>query len=241
MTRHRRSTFQDGAVARSMTGALNGLLLLIALITIVVPLTVTLATSREELADKPSAHDDRPDLDATPTPRPKPTTSAVPPPPPDGDGGGSAVPPAAVGPQVPQGSPGPASPPSPQLPTMASSGPQQDAPAPVVWTCNSLLGCANQLRAANGVSPLVPSSALDSFAQQCADRVAGTGIYSYSASGPPGTSPWREHITYGYWSEAAVSSALLGSDYHRAAILDPSYTAMGVASSGAWWCQELGG
>jgi len=69
------------------------------------------------------------------------------------------------------------------------------------------------------------------------DRISRVGY-------PAGT--WAENVAAGYGSAAGVIEGWMGSDGHRENILDPSFTAIGVASAQAsdgtlYWTMVLAG
>jgi uncharacterized protein YkwD len=107
---------------------------------------------------------------------------------------------------------------------------------------NSVLVCVNQARAARGIAPLSSNGTLNAASQSCAERMAASGQMTHSSGPPAGYSTWGENIARGYPSASSVFEAWMGSDGHRANILNPSYTQMGLGyvASGNWWCQQFG-
>lgn len=135
-------------------------------------------------------------------------------------------------------SPTPAAvPPAPPPPAEAEPAPPPDP------TCASdVLTCVNEARAANGIAPLAANPTLDGAAQSCADRMAASGQMTHSTDHPAGFSWWGENIAQGYGSAAAVFAGWMGSEGHRANILNPAYSQMGIGyAAGDWWCQQFGG
>jgi len=123
------------------------------------------------------------------------------------------------------------------------AAPAAPAPAPPSATCtNDVLTCVNLARSARGLSPLAANGTLTAAAQSCAERMAASGKMTHSAGPPAGFSTWGENIAVGYPSASSVFDAWMGSDGHRANILNPSYTRMGMGyvASGFWWCQQFG-
>ena len=110
-----------------------------------------------------------------------------------------------------------------------------------------LLNLVNAARAQAGVPALTLSAELNS----AASVRAGELVASFSHTRPDGTE-WHtvsgsargENIAYGYGSTQAVFDGWMGSDGHRANILNPNYTIMGggcYSSSGTYyWCQLFG-
>ena len=105
-----------------------------------------------------------------------------------------------------------------------------------------MLTCVNLARADHGLSPLAANSTLTAAAQSCAERMAASGTMTHSTSPPAGFSTWGENIAMGYRSASSVFEGWMASAGHRANILNPSYTQMGIGhvASGSWWCQQFG-
>jgi uncharacterized protein YkwD len=63
------------------------------------------------------------------------------------------------------------------------------------------------------------------------------------AAVPTGFTRWGENIAHGYGSGVSVFNAWMGSAGHRANILNPAFTNMGLGyvASGNWWCQQFAG
>ncbi len=106
---------------------------------------------------------------------------------------------------------------------------------------SDVLTCVNQIRAFYGLHPLSSNGTLNSAAQACAERMAASGQMTHS-SYPGGWSSWGENIAEGYGSLVAVFNAWMASPGHRANILRPGFTQMGIGhvSAGSWWCQQFG-
>jgi uncharacterized protein YkwD len=264
MSKHlRRATFRSSSTGVPLTAPMSGLLIGIGILTVVLPISLgALSGAGDALALAPRWAQEflpGPILQQTPT------ASPTPPPPPSGDATGprSGVDDDAdeaddAGAQnPPQAAPRDTAPPATKIPSAAkpappaadapaAATPEPQAPAPSpVGGCGDVLGCVNQLRAANGIPPLSANGALTAFAENCVGRLASTGVFEYSYNGPAGFGLWREHIAAGYWSASSVVDAWMSSSWHAAALLDPAYTQMGIAVAdgpgGPWWCQELGG
>ena len=107
---------------------------------------------------------------------------------------------------------------------------------------SDVLTCVNQIRAYYGLHALSNNSSLNATAQACADRMAASGQMTHSAY-PGGWSTWGENIAEGYGSSVSVFNAWMASPGHRANILRPTFTQMGLGrvSAGNWWCQQFGG
>jgi len=116
-------------------------------------------------------------------------------------------------------------------------------PGPGAPVCASdVLTCVNQIRAYYGLRSLSSNASLNTGAQACAERMASSGQMTHSAY-PGGWSRWGENIAEGYGSSVAVFNAWMASPGHRANILRPTFTQMGIGhvSAGSWWCQQFGG
>jgi len=124
-----------------------------------------------------------------------------------------------------------------------SSGGARFVAGPGAPVCASdVLTCVNQIRAFYGLHSLSSNGSLNSTAQACADRMAASNQMTHSAY-PGGWSTWGENIAEGYGSSVSVFNAWMNSPGHRANILRPTFTQMGLGhvSAGAWWCQQFGG
>lgn len=88
---------------------------------------------------------------------------------------------------------------------------------------------------------LSSNGTLNSYSQSCADRLAAAGLPLVHSSPTPGFGWWGENIAYGYGSQASVFNAWMNSPGHRANILRPQFTYMGLGfAPGNWWCQQFG-
>jgi uncharacterized protein YkwD len=103
-----------------------------------------------------------------------------------------------------------------------------------------VLTLVNVERANAGLAPLAASGSLDNASKTHASWMAATGRFEHS-SYPGGT--WGENIAKGYGSAASVVAGWMGSPGHRANILNPAYTQMGIGyvAAGNYWCQQFGG
>ena len=124
-----------------------------------------------------------------------------------------------------------------------SSGGGHFVAGPGAPVCASdVLTCVNQIRAYYGLHSLSSNGSLNATAQACADRMASSGQMTHSAY-PGGWGTWGENIAEGYGSSVSVFNAWMASPGHRANILRPTFTQMGLGhvSAGSWWCQQFGG
>ncbi len=124
-----------------------------------------------------------------------------------------------------------------------SAGGGHSVAAPGAPVCASdVLTCVNQIRAYYGLHSVSSNSSLNATAQACADRMAASGQMTHSAY-PGGWGTWGENIAEGYGSSVSVFNAWMASPGHRANILRPAFTQMGLGhvSAGSWWCQQFGG
>ena len=124
-----------------------------------------------------------------------------------------------------------------------SSGGAHFVAGPGAPVCASdVLTCVNQIRAYYGLHSLSSNGSLNATAQACAERMASSGQMTHSTY-PGGWSTWGENIAEGYGSSVAVFNAWMASPGHRANILRPTFTQMGIGhvSAGSWWCQQFGG
>jgi uncharacterized protein YkwD len=117
------------------------------------------------------------------------------------------------------------------------------AAGPGAPVCASdVLSCVNQIRSYYGLRSLSSNGTLNAGAQACADRMAASGSMTHSPY-PGGWGVWGENIAEGYGSQVSVFNAWMASPGHRANILRPSFTQMGIGhvAAGSWWCQQFGG
>ncbi len=180
----------------------------------------------------------QPSSTTVPAPTSTPTTAAAPPPAP-------AVT-TAPAPAPETTSPPPPPPPPPPAP-VASGG----------STSSQAIELANQQRAAAGLPALASSGVLNgAAAQHSADQAGrdrmghdgsdGSSVGDRVAANGGGFSTWGENVAYGYGSASAVIDGWMGSSGHRANMLNPAFTQVGVAyaeSAGGtlYWTMVLGG
>lgn len=117
-----------------------------------------------------------------------------------------------------------------------------------------VLRLVNEERAKVGCSPLTADPELAALAQDHSEDMAERGYFSHTT--PEGRSPWDraaaagvdnmggENIARGQADAAAVMSAWMNSDGHRANILNCDFRTLGVgahfAQGGPWWTQAFG-
>jgi len=90
----------------------------------------------------------------------------------------------------------------------------------------------NQQRANHGLPPLASSSVLFEQAQQWSNHMASVGRMYHSGHAP-------ENVAMGYPTALAVVEAWMASPGHRANILDPSSTAVGVGFLSGYWTAQF--
>ncbi len=168
-------------------------------------------------------------------------------------------------PPEPTPSPTPEPPPTRTAPAQtAVAVPEIPAPPPAISpppanVCGQgLIPLINQVRAENGLLPLVESPLLNADAQQYADFIASRSILSHTADGrtldaraeAAGYTGWKalgENLAGGYDTPEQAVTAWLASPGHHDIIMSPSYTETGVGCAwnaaspyGSFWVQEFG-
>ena len=136
--------------------------------------------------------------------------------------------------------------------SVATSGGCGPTFSSVATECTML---TNQQRAAVGVGPLTISATLDTAAQGHSDYQAA--LRTMTHDGPGGNSPgtrmtaagyswqaWGENVAYGFNDCSTVITAWMNSPGHRANMLNPAYTNIGIAvaigSNGyKYWTMDL--
>ncbi|WP_405574940.1 CAP domain-containing protein [Streptomyces sp. NBC_01167] len=119
-----------------------------------------------------------------------------------------------------------------------------------------VLSRTNAERAVAGLSPLAPDPVLAGVAQAYSADMAARGFYSHTS--PEGLQPWDraaaagsdhrgigENIAFGQRSAATVVQGWMNSPGHRANILKPDFTHLGVGFAsggpgGTYWTQLFG-
>ncbi|MFG2870028.1 CAP domain-containing protein [Streptomyces sp. NPDC048338] len=112
----------------------------------------------------------------------------------------------------------------------------------------------NQQRALVGCTPVTADSRLAALADAFSQDMAARGFFDHTD--PDGASPWvraqkagiasmgGENIARGQVDAAAVMQSWMGSDGHRANILNCDFKTIGVgvhfADGGPWWTQDFG-
>ncbi|GAB2933616.1 CAP domain-containing protein [Streptomyces heilongjiangensis] len=124
-------------------------------------------------------------------------------------------------------------------------------------TAAEVLVLTNARRTAAGLPPLAPDPALTAAAQAHCDDMVARAFYAHTS--PDGGEPWHraaaagstrrtigENIACGQRSAAEVVEGWMNSPGHRANILKPDFTHMGVGftgggGAGTYWAQLFGG
>jgi uncharacterized protein YkwD len=152
--------------------------------------------------------------------------------------------------------------PPPPAPAPATPAPAPATPAPVPAQLPATISAeaielTNQERAAAGLPPLGAHGALNQAAavhsadQAAHNRMSHTGSdgsdggQRITAAGYSG-STWGENVAGGFGSASSVVAAWMNSPGHRANILNPAFTDIGVAWAAAadgtvYWTMALGG
>lgn len=109
----------------------------------------------------------------------------------------------------------------------------------------------NQERAKKGLKPLKANSELNYVADKYAQEMAERGVLSHT--GPDGSQAWdrakevgyealtmAENIAAGQRTPEQVVQGWMNSSGHRANILNPDYTEIGVGYHDKYWVQDFG-
>jgi len=136
--------------------------------------------------------------------------------------------------------------------TSAKPALQQQPPAggTVSSEASQILQLVNAERAKAGVAPLTLSPELSKVAQEKARDMVDNGYFSHTS--PTYGSPFDmmrqfgisysyagENIAKGFTSPATVMQGWINSSGHRANILNPNYTQLGVGIKGNVWVQQF--
>ncbi|QIB42372.1 CAP domain-containing protein [Streptomyces aureoverticillatus] len=131
------------------------------------------------------------------------------------------------------------------------------SPQGLARTTADVLTLTNSHRTAAGLRPLAPDLRLTTAAQAHSADMVARAFYSHTA--PDGSEPWHraaaagsphrtvgENIACGQRSAAEVVQGWMDSPGHRANILKPAFTHLGVGyagggSAGTYWTQLFGG
>ncbi|WP_037663930.1 CAP domain-containing protein, partial [Streptomyces aurantiacus] len=131
------------------------------------------------------------------------------------------------------------------------------SPQGLARTTADVLTLTNSHRAAAGLRPLAPDPRLAAAAQAHSADMVARAFYSHTA--PDGSEPWHraaaagsahrtvgENIACGQRSAAEVVQGWMDSPGHRANILKPAFTHLGVGfagggPAGTYWTQLFGG
>ena len=139
---------------------------------------------------------------------------------------------------VPAPAPARASRPAPRAAAPAAPRVAPAAPAPVAAAAGQggyegeVLALTNAERARAGLRPLQSSGCAQQYARTWSQRLADTGSLSHQPLGPVmsgcGARGAAENVAFGNISAAQMVSNWMNSPGHRANILNPSYTHLGV-------------
>jgi uncharacterized protein YkwD len=110
---------------------------------------------------------------------------------------------------------------------------------------NRIVVLVNAQRAAHGLRPLTVSPCARSFAAPWATRMATTNTLVHQSLAPMLRCPARrvgENIAYGNVTADQMMTMWMNSPGHRANILNPAFTRIGVGavrtSTGRWWATQ---
>lgn len=142
------------------------------------------------------------------------------------------------------------------LPAVGAPAPQATAPSPSGWQVD-MLAQVNAQRAANGAGPVAICNSLTRAAQaHSADQAAHNSMSHVGSDGATlvdriaraGYGGWTalgENVAYGYGDVASVMNGWMNSPGHRANIVNPAYTHIGLGEANAsngtpYWTQDFG-
>ncbi|MDT7538937.1 MAG: hypothetical protein QOI82_2522 [Actinomycetota bacterium] len=110
---------------------------------------------------------------------------------------------------------------------------------------NRIVVLVNAQRAAHGLRPLVVSPCATHFASPWTTHMAATNTLVHQSLAPMLRCPARtagENIAYGNVTADQMMSMWMNSPGHRANILNPAFTRIGVGAvrttSGRWWATQ---
>lgn len=110
---------------------------------------------------------------------------------------------------------------------------------------NRIVTLVNAQRTAHGLRPLTWSPCARSFAAPWSTHMAATNTLAHQSLAPILRCPARtagENIAYGSVSADQMMSMWMNSPGHRANILNPAFTRIGVGAvrttSGRWWATQ---
>jgi len=121
----------------------------------------------------------------------------------------------------------------------ASASESREDPLGLYPIEEKLIDHTNRQRARYGVAPLKMSTELVSSARQHTALMCRTGNFVHTSS------PVAENIAMGQESVPGVIQAWMNSTGHRANMLNPNYTRIGVAAyrldegGRIYWCQQF--
>ena len=148
----------------------------------------------------------------------------------------------------------------PSATAMGMRDTQAPAPAPVPEAAPALariVALTNAERARVGVAPLAVDVQLTVAAQRYAEVMAASGCFGHACGAPPrladravaaGDARWGylgENVAVGQPTPERAVAAWMASPSHRAVLLDPEFTRLGVGQArggvyGVYWTQEFG-
>jgi uncharacterized protein YkwD len=130
------------------------------------------------------------------------------------------------------------------------TNPPEDSGVQTASTERQVFDLTNQERAANGLQALTWSDDLANVARAHSKDMADNGFFDHNNL--KGQSPFdrmqeygiryraaAENIAYGYTSPEAVVEGWMNSPGHRANILNPNLTQLGVGVYGTYWTQNF--
>ena len=110
---------------------------------------------------------------------------------------------------------------------------------------NRIVVLVNARRAAAGLRPLIVSPCATHYAAPWSTHMAATGVLVHQSLAPILRCPARaagENIAYGTVSADQMMTMWMNSPGHRANILNPRFTRIGVGAvrttSGRWWATQ---
>src|SRR5438128_9047155 len=131
--------------------------------------------------------------------------------------------------------------------------------ATIPGAAEQVLALVNQARAQAGLASLTMDPQLNQSAQSYSDYMASANFYAHegpdgstplsrmNAAGFPGTGTWGENIAAYYSDADSVMQVWMASPGHRANILNPAFTHIGIGvaynANSQWkyyWTQDFG-
>lgn len=219
-----------------------------------IPVLPEIPESDTSCPETPDTETPSPEAPDTETPSPEaPDTETPSPETPDTETPSPETPDIAPGPEFP--SPETPSPDQPELETPAPEQPDQETPTPekpelALSYAEQVVNLVNEERSKEGLSPLALDKTVAAAAQVRAQEI----VTSFSHTRPDGTSfatalkeqniSYRragENIAWGQKTPEEVVNAWMNSSGHRANIMNPDFTSIGVGyyqvNGVNYWCQ----